>query len=63
MAKIIKNKPFYLTSEWWVLVGTEIAAGANLVPTGDVKIRTIVMGAAAVAYKISRGLAKSGPTS
>lgn len=61
--KLTKNsetKPFYVTSEFWVFVGAEVTTLANWLPTGNATVRTIVAGAAAAAYKLSRGLAKAG---
>lgn len=61
--KLTKNsetKPFYVTSEFWVFVGAEVTTLANWLPTSNATVRTIVAGAAAAAYKLSRGLAKAG---
>jgi len=55
-----ETKPFYVTSEFWVFVGIVLTASLNLLPTGNPEVRTAVVAAAAVAYKVSRGLAKAG---
>lgn len=61
--KLTKNsetKPFYVTSEFWVFVGAEVTAFAGWLPTGSANVRTLIAGAAAAAYKLSRGLSKAG---
>jgi hypothetical protein len=55
-----QTKPFYVTSEFWVFVGAEVTTLAGWLPTHNPEVRTIVAGVAAGAYKLSRGLAKSG---
>lgn len=55
-----ETKPFYVTSEFWVFIGAEVTTLAGWLPTGNAEVRTIIAGVAAGAYKLSRGLAKSG---
>jgi hypothetical protein len=55
----METKPFYLTSEFYVTVGTILAAIAGVFPVGG-KIASIIVAISGAAYAISRGLAKSG---
>lgn len=55
-----ETKAFWKTSEFWVFVGVQVTTLGNLVPTGNATVRTIIAGAAAAAYALSRGLAKAG---
>lgn len=54
-----ETKQFYLTSEFWVTAGIILTALAGVLPA-DGQIATVVVGLAAAAYAVSRGLAKSG---
>jgi hypothetical protein len=60
LTKNSETKPFYVTSEFWVFVGAEVTTLAGWLPTHNPELRTILAGAAAGAYKLSRGLAKAG---
>lgn len=60
LAKNSETKPFYVTSEFWVFVGAEVTTFAGWLPTHNGEVKTIVASVAAAAYKLSRGLAKSG---
>lgn len=51
-----ETKPFYVTSEFWAIVGTSI----NTVLTGPQDNTSLVLSAIAGIYAISRGFAKSG---
>jgi hypothetical protein len=55
----METKPFWLSSEFYITVGTITAALAGVFPVGG-KVATIVVGISTAAYAISRGLAKSG---
>lgn len=55
-----ETKPFWATSEFYAFIGLEVTAAADWLPTHDPKVRTFVLGIAAAAYKLSRGLSKSG---
>jgi hypothetical protein len=59
LKKVMTNtetKPFYTTSEFWVVVGAAI----NTVITGPQNTESLVLNAIAGIYAVSRGLAKSG---
>lgn len=63
LEKLTKNsetKPFYATSEFYVFVGAEVTALAGWLPVHNPEVRTWVAAIGAAAYKLSRGLAKSG---
>jgi hypothetical protein len=55
----METKPFWLSSEFYITVGTITAALAGAFPVGG-KIATVVVAVSGAAYAISRGLAKSG---
>ena len=60
-----ETKPFYLTSEFLVLVLFEMGLGisASTSPSMDTRLFWILTTVAVVAYMVSRGLAKSGTRS
>lgn len=51
-----ETKPFYVTSEFWVLV----AAGVQTVINGPHDTQSMVLNGIAAVYAVSRGFAKSG---
>lgn len=63
LEKLTKNsetKPFWATSEFYVFAGAELTALAGWLPTHNPEVRTWIAAGAAAAYKLSRGLSKSG---
>jgi hypothetical protein len=60
-----ETKPFYLTSEFLVLVLFEMGLGisASTSPSMDTRLFWILTTVAVVGYMVSRGLAKSGTRS
>lgn len=55
-----ETKPFFKTSEFWILIGALLGAITGIFPGLDGHWRSILAVAAAAAYAVSRGLAKSG---
>lgn len=54
--KVLETKPFYLSSEFYVLIG----AGIQTVINGAHDPKSLILNGIAAIYAISRGLAKSG---
>ena len=54
----MNQKPFYKTSEFWTMIATQgwALAVANISP----ETQAFVVGGVAAAYKLTRGMAKSG---
>ena len=55
-----ETKPFYTTSEFWVTAGAVVTAAAGWIPSANTELRTAIIGVAAGAYALARGMAKAG---